>query len=59
MKHGASSADSQYLITKVTGSSANDLVSDAIFKSMVVEVVYVQGFEPTATAINDVVTFEC
>lgn len=42
---------------KVTGSSANDLLSDAIFKSMVVEVVYVQGFEPTATAINDVVAF--
>lgn len=42
---------------KVTGSSANDLLSDATFKSMVVEIVYVQGFEPTATAVNDFVSF--
>jgi hypothetical protein len=37
---------------KGTGTSANDLLSDT-FKSMVVEVVYVQGFEPTTAAIND------
>ncbi|MDG2432170.1 membrane metalloprotease [Flavobacterium sp.] len=42
---------------KATGSSANDLLSDATFKSMVIEIVYVQGFEPTATAVNDFVSF--
>jgi len=42
---------------KATGSSANDLLSDNIFKSMVIEVVYVQGFEPTTAAINDFVAF--
>lgn len=42
---------------KATGSSANDLLSDAAFKSMVVEVVYVQGFEPSAKSINDFVSF--
>lgn len=40
-----------------TGSSANDLLSDKRFKSMVVEVVYVTGFEPSATAINNFVNF--
>ena len=40
-----------------TGSSANDLLSDKKFTSMVIEVVYVQGFEPSATAINNFVSF--
>ncbi|WP_395051336.1 membrane metalloprotease [Flavobacterium sp.] len=40
-----------------TGSSSNDLLSDKKFKSMVVEVVYVDGFEPSATAINNLVAF--
>jgi hypothetical protein len=42
---------------KVTGSSANDLLSDDAFKSMVVEVVYVEGFEPSTTSINNFVSF--
>lgn len=42
---------------QVTGSSSNDLLSDATFKSMVVEVVYVEGFKPTQTAINNFVSF--
>ncbi|HEY4617318.1 MAG TPA: membrane metalloprotease [Flavobacterium sp.] len=42
---------------KTTGSSANDLLSDAAFKSMVIEVVYVQGFEPSATSISNFVSF--
>ena len=42
---------------KATGSSANDLLSDAAFKSMVVEVVYVQGFEPSASSISNFVSF--
>lgn len=40
-----------------TGSSANDLLSDKKFKSMVVEVVYVAGFEPTSTSINNFIAF--
>lgn len=40
-----------------TGSSSNDLLSDKKFKSMVIEVVYVAGFEPSSTAINNFVSF--
>ncbi|RAJ13492.1 membrane metalloprotease [Olleya aquimaris] len=39
------------------GVSANDLLSDATFKSLVVEVVYVEGFEPSQTAVNNFVSF--
>jgi len=40
-----------------TGSSSNDLLSDKKFKSMVIEVVYVTGFEPSNAAINNFVSF--
>lgn len=49
-----------YLISnnkKGTGSSSNDLLSNDTFKSMVIEVVYVQGYEPTTAAINNFVAF--
>ncbi|UQD57132.1 membrane metalloprotease [Flavobacterium sp. K5-23] len=42
---------------KATGSSSYDLLSDDTFKSMVVEVVYVQGYEPSTAAINNFVSF--
>ncbi|MFV8342956.1 membrane metalloprotease [Flavobacterium sp. XS2P39] len=42
---------------QTTGSSSNDLLSDKKFTSMIIEVVYVQGFEPSATAINNLVSF--
>jgi hypothetical protein len=42
---------------QTTGSSSNDLLSDKKFKSMILEVVYVEGFEPSATAINNFVYF--
>jgi hypothetical protein len=42
---------------KATGSSSNDLLSDAAFKSMVVEVVYVQGFEPSAKSVTNFISF--
>ena len=42
---------------QATGSSSNDLLSDRKFKSMIVEVVYVTGFEPSAASINNLVTF--
>ncbi|GIZ08528.1 membrane metalloprotease [Flavobacterium sp. UMI-01] len=42
---------------KSTGSSSKDLLSDAVFKSMVLEVVYVSGNEPSATAIANLVAF--
>lgn len=40
-----------------TGSSSRDLLSDDIYTSMVVEVVYVEGFQPTQTAINNFKSF--
>lgn len=40
-----------------TGSSSNDLLSDKKFTSMIVEMVYVTGSEPSATAINNFVAF--
>lgn len=39
------------------GVSANDLLSDVNFSSLVVEVVYVDGFEPSQTAVNNFVAF--
>lgn len=42
---------------RTTGSSSNDLLSDKKFTSMVVEVVYVQGFEPSTTAISNFISF--
>ena len=42
---------------KATGSSSYDLLAEDTFKSMVVEVVYVQGYEPSTAAINNFVTF--
>jgi len=42
---------------QTTGSSANDLLSDTTFKSMVIELVYVEGFEPTQATINNFVSF--
>ena len=42
---------------QTTGSSANDILSDTKFTSIVVELVYVEGFEPTQTAVNNFVSF--
>ena len=42
---------------QATGSSSNDLLSDENFKSMVIELVYVEGFEPSQPAINNFVSF--
>lgn len=42
---------------QATGSSANDLLSSNTFKSMVIELVYVEGFEPTESTINNFVSF--
>jgi hypothetical protein len=40
-----------------TGSSSKDLLSQEIFKSMLIEVVYVEGFEPTQSSIAALVSF--
>lgn len=40
-----------------TGTSANDLLSDANFTSMVIEVAYIDGFAPTQNAINNLTSF--
>lgn len=42
---------------RATGSSSRDLLSDVKYKSMVIELVYVTGFEPSAAAINNLVAF--
>lgn len=42
---------------KALGVSSHDLLSDDTFKSMVIEVAYVQGYEPSAVAINNFVAF--
>lgn len=42
---------------KPTGSSSHDLLSDDTFTSMVIELVYVEGHQPTQTAINNFVSF--
>lgn len=42
---------------KATGSSSYDLLAEDTYKSMVVEVVYVQGYEPSTAAINNFVSF--
>lgn len=42
---------------QTTGSSANDLLSDDKFTSLVIELVYVEGFEPTQEAIDNFTTF--
>ncbi|WP_055447797.1 hypothetical protein [Lacinutrix mariniflava] len=40
-----------------TGSSSNDLLSSTTFNSMVVELVYVEGFEPSQTSVDNFVSF--
>jgi hypothetical protein len=42
---------------RATGSSSKDLLSDQKFKSMVIELVYVQGFEPSAAAVTNFISF--
>jgi hypothetical protein len=42
---------------KALGTSSYDLLADDTFTSMVIEVVYVEGYEPSATAINNFVAF--
>lgn len=42
---------------KTTGASANDLLSDNIYKRMIVELAYVEGYEPTDKAKNNLTTF--
>ena len=40
-----------------TGSSSHDILSDDTYTSMVIEIVYVEGLQPTQTAINNFVSF--
>ncbi|MDN3618197.1 membrane metalloprotease [Polaribacter undariae] len=42
---------------QITGSSANDLLSGGIFKKMIVEIAYIEGFKPSETAINNFKNF--
>lgn len=43
--------------TKTTGTSANEFLSEDEFSEMYLEIVYVEGFKPTETAINNFVSF--
>lgn len=40
-----------------TGTSAHDLLSDSNFRSLIIEVAYVDGFAPTQAAIDNFVSF--
>ncbi len=42
---------------KALGASANELLSDASFTSLTIEIVYVTGFKPTDAALNSVSQF--
>jgi len=42
---------------KALGASANELLSDAKFTSLTIEVVYVTGFKPTDAALNNLSQF--
>jgi len=42
---------------KATGSSSNDLLSDDTFKSLVIELVYVEGLKPSQNTIDNFVSF--
>ncbi|GAA4239191.1 hypothetical protein GCM10022291_32560 [Postechiella marina] len=42
---------------QATGSSANDLLSANTYKSMVIEMVYVEGFEPEQASVDNFVSF--
>lgn len=51
------SAPNKNLNRQATGTSANDLLSDNTFKSMAIELVYVEGFEPSQTAVDNFISF--
>lgn len=42
---------------QTVGSSANDLLSATIFNKMIVEIVYVEGLEPTEETVTNFVSF--
>lgn len=42
---------------QLTGSSANNILSDSEFKSIIIELVYVEGFEPTSASIDNFINF--
>ncbi len=51
------SANTVSMNQQTLGSSSSDLLSDKKYTSMVIEVAYVTGYEPSATAINNFVSF--
>lgn len=54
---GTNNTDNPTSHLQGTGTSSNDLLSSTTFKSMVVELVYVQGFEPTQASVDNFVSF--
>ncbi len=51
------SANTVSMNQQTLGSSSKDLLSDKKYTSMVIEVAYVVGYEPSVTAINNFVAF--
>lgn len=42
---------------KATGASANDILSNDVFKKLLIEIAHVEGFKPNATSISDFISF--
>ncbi len=51
------SGNSVFSITQDVGSSANDFLSDNSFTDLIIEIDYVEGFQPTQGALNNLRTF--
>jgi hypothetical protein len=47
----------KWLNQKITGSSSHDLLSDDRYKSMLIELVYVQGQKPSQSSVDNFVEF--
>ena len=45
------------LNNKPTGEAANDLLSNTVYSKLIVEIVYIDNFKPTTTAINNFKSF--
>jgi predicted Zn-dependent protease len=57
LNNSSGTANTVSMNQQTLGSSSKDLLSDKKFTSMVIEVAYVTGFEPTQTAIDNFVSF--
>lgn len=49
--------NSQNLNNRSTGASANELLSETTYTNLIIEAVYVDGFRPEASSLNNLVSF--